>query len=86
VLSLIVFGEGHLHGILKAYDSYYKEVRTHLALDKGTPAFCRVQSAGNIAAFLHLGGLHHRYVRIQVFGKHGGDLPGQSARTTHDNV
>ena len=31
---LIVFGEAHLRGVLKAYASYYNEVRTHLSLDK----------------------------------------------------
>ncbi len=61
---LIVFGEAHLRRILKAYGSYYNEVRTHLALDKDTPAFRRVQSTGNVAAIPVLVGLHHHYVRI----------------------
>ena len=30
---LIVIGEAHLRGVLKAYASYYNEVRTHLSLD-----------------------------------------------------
>jgi len=30
---LVVFGEAHLHYVLKAYAPYYNEVRTHLSLD-----------------------------------------------------
>jgi len=30
---LIVFGEAHLRGVLKAYASYYNQVKTHLSLD-----------------------------------------------------
>ena len=32
---VIVFGEAHLRRVLKAYASYYNQVRTHLSLDKG---------------------------------------------------
>src|SRR5690242_3699476 len=38
---LIVFGEEQLRGVLKAYASYYNEVRTHLSLDKDAPDFRR---------------------------------------------
>ena len=31
---LIVFGEAHLRGVLKAYASCHNEVRTHLSLHK----------------------------------------------------
>jgi hypothetical protein len=34
-----VFGEAHLRRILKAYASYYNDVRTHLSLDKDAPEF-----------------------------------------------
>ena len=61
---LIVFGEVHLRGVLKAYASYYNEVRTHLSLDKDAPDFRRAQKLGRIAARPILGGLHHQYVRV----------------------
>jgi len=61
---VVVFGEAHLHRILKAYAAYYNEVRTHLSLRKDAPEFRRIQSVGSIAALPLLGGLHHRYVRI----------------------
>ena len=43
---LIVFGEAHLRRILKAYSSYYNEVRTHLSLDKDAPGIRMLQSSG----------------------------------------
>jgi hypothetical protein len=61
---LIVFGEAHLRGVLKAYASYYNEVRTYLSLDKDAPYFRRAQKFGRIAAISILGGLHHQYVRV----------------------
>jgi transposase InsO family protein len=61
---LIVFGEVHLRGVLKAYASYYNQVRTHLSLDKDAPEFRRSQKTGFIAAIPILGGLHHQYVRV----------------------
>ena len=61
---LIVFGDAHLRGVLKAYASYYNEVRTHLSLDKDAPEFRRAQKFGCIAAIPILGGLHHQYVRV----------------------
>ena len=61
---LIVFGEAHLRSVLKAYASYYNEVRTHLSLDKDAPHFRRRQKTGRIAAIPILGGLHHQYVRV----------------------
>jgi transposase InsO family protein len=61
---LVVFGEAHLRGVLKAYASYYNEVRTHLSLDKDAPDFRRAQKFGRIAAIPILGGIHHQYVRV----------------------
>src|SRR5271155_5090246 len=61
---LIVFGEAHLRHILKAYTSYYNEVRTHLSLDKNAPDFRRSSLVGDIATIPILGGLHHQYVRV----------------------
>src|SRR5580704_17730889 len=60
---LVVFGEAHLRGVLKAYASYYNEARTRLSLDKDAPDFRRAQKFGCIAAIPILGGLHHQYVR-----------------------
>ena len=61
---LVVFGEAHLRGVLKAYASYYNEARAHLSLDKDAPDFRRAQKFGCIAAIPILGGLHHQYVRV----------------------
>jgi transposase InsO family protein len=61
---LVVFGEAHLHRILKTYAAYYNAVRTHLSLQKDAPEFRRRQKRGCITAIPILGGLHHQYVRI----------------------
>jgi hypothetical protein len=62
--QLIVFGESHLRDVLKAYASYYNEVRTQLSLDKDAPDFRSTHKIGRIAAIPILGGLHHQYVRV----------------------
>jgi hypothetical protein len=64
---LIVFGEARLRGVLKAYASYYNEVRTPLSSDKDAPDFRRAQKFGRIAAIPILAGLHHQYVRLFRF-------------------
>jgi transposase InsO family protein len=61
---VVVFGEAHLRRILKAYASYYNEVRTHISLTKRTPYFRRARRIGNVASLPVLGRLHHHYVRI----------------------
>src|SRR5271168_2437032 len=61
---LVVFGEAHLRDVLKAYASYYNQVRPHLSLDKDAPDFRGPQKIGRIAAIPILGGLHHQYVRL----------------------
>jgi Integrase core domain len=61
---LVVINEGHLRRILAAYAYYYNDARTHLALNKNTPAERVVQRAGSITRVPHLGGLHHSFVRI----------------------
>ena len=53
---MIVFGEAHLRRVLKAYASYYNEVRTHFSLDKNGPDFRRSSLVGDIAAVPILGG------------------------------
>jgi len=62
---IIVFGEGHLHNILKDYIAYYHEDRTHLSLGKDAPDHREAQALpegdGVIVALPRVGGLHHRY-------------------------
>jgi transposase InsO family protein len=62
--NVVVFGERHLRHLLKSYQQYYNEARTHLSLDKDAPVSRTVQAVGSIIAKPLLGGLHHQYVRI----------------------
>jgi transposase InsO family protein len=61
---IVVFGEAHLRRILAAYASYYNGLRTHLSLDKDSPANRPVQRLGQITTRPILGGLHHGYCRM----------------------
>jgi hypothetical protein len=61
---LFVFGERHLRHLLKSYQKYYNEARTHLSLHKDAPIPRGVQTVGSIVAKPLLRGLHHQYVRI----------------------
>jgi transposase InsO family protein len=61
---VVVFGERHLRHLLRSYQRYYNDARTHLALNKDAPASRAVQAVGRIVPNPHLGGLHHQYVRI----------------------
>jgi putative transposase len=63
---VIVLNERHLRRILREYISYYHTCRTHLSLNKDPPETRPVEppEMGNIVAFPHVGGLHHRYGRI----------------------
>src|SRR5262245_39396330 len=61
---IVVWGEGHLRRILRAYARYYNNIRTHRSLDKDAPAFRSVQRVGTITSHAILGGLHHHYVRV----------------------
>jgi transposase InsO family protein len=60
---IVVFGERHLRHLLKSYQKYYNEARTHLSLQKDAPIPRVVQTVGQTLAVPILGGLHHRYVR-----------------------
>ena len=62
--NVVVLGERHLRHLLKSYQSYYNEVRTHLSLSKDAPVSRAVQAVGDVVAKPLLGGLHHQYVRI----------------------
>ncbi len=62
---VIVLNERHLKRLLNEYVCYYRDDRTHLGLDKQTPAD-RVSAekanvASKVASMSRLGGLHHRY-------------------------
>jgi hypothetical protein len=62
---VIVMSERHLCRLLREYIAYYREDRTHLGLDKQTPANRqrrpqRGQTA-TVFALSPLGGQHHRY-------------------------
>jgi hypothetical protein len=61
---VVVFGERHLRHLLRSYQRYYNDARTHLSLNKDAPALRAVQAVGRIVANPHLGGLHHQYVRM----------------------
>lgn len=61
---MVVFGEAHLRRILKAYVTYYNEVRTHRSLSKDAPIHRTIQYIGSITAQPILGGLHHQDLRI----------------------
>jgi putative transposase len=63
---VIVLNERHLRRIVREYISYYHTCRTHLSLNKDPPETRAIQppELGNVVAFPHIGGLHHRYKRI----------------------
>src|SRR5258708_12336348 len=65
---IIVLGEAHLRRILRSYADYYNDIRTHRSLDKDAPAVRPVQQAGSINTCPILGGLHHHYLRLYIFG------------------
>ena len=60
---IVAFGERHLRHLLKSYQKYYNEARTHLSLQKDAPIPRAVQTVGQTLAVPILGGLHHQYIR-----------------------
>jgi hypothetical protein len=60
---VVVFGERHLRHLLKSYQKYYNEARTHLSLQKDAPVPRAIQTVGRTLAMPVLGGLHHQYFR-----------------------
>jgi hypothetical protein len=52
---VVVFGERHLRHLLKSYQGYYNEARTHLSLSKDAPVSRGVQAVGRILC-LPIGG------------------------------
>jgi hypothetical protein len=66
-----VFGERHLRHVLLSYMNYYNGTCTHLSLDKDSPLSRTVKRAGRVFCRPVLGGLHHKYVRIDLRQAHG---------------
>jgi putative transposase len=61
---VIVLNRRHLKCLINEYVRYYHEDRTHLGLDKQTPAARnagKTSSSNKVVSILRLGGLHHRY-------------------------
>ena len=62
---VIVRDEAHLLRLLKAYQAYYHQDRTHLGLEKecphGRPVESRAGPESKVIALSRVGGLHHRY-------------------------
>jgi putative transposase len=62
---VIVVNEWHLKRVMNEYVHYYHDDRTHLALEKRTPAGREAQTKSTVGsrviAMPRLGGLHHRY-------------------------
>ena len=61
---VIVFGERHLRQVVRAYQRYYNEARTHLSLSKDAPEPREVRAIGRVHSVPILGGLHHQYIRV----------------------
>jgi hypothetical protein len=61
---VIVFGERHLRQVVRAYQRYYNEARTHLSLSKDAPEPREVRAVGRVHSVPILGGLHHQYIRV----------------------
>jgi len=62
---VIVLNEYHLKRLMNEFISYYHEDRTHLGLDKHTPAgreaSIQASASREVVSMPRLGGLHHRY-------------------------
>src|SRR6202043_2305913 len=81
---VIVLGEAHLRRILKSYSDYYNRFRTHRSLNKDAPVSRSVQRTGVIRSGAILGGIHHHYGRIYVFGTHRYRLTGGKCQSRHN--
>jgi putative transposase len=60
---VIVFNASGLRRVLRQYVDYYHRSRTHIGLEKDTPASRPVSPTGSIVAIPQVGGGHHRYDR-----------------------
>ena len=67
---IIPLNEHHLRRLGREYLVYYHEDRTHISLEKTTPAHRQIEQAmngrRNIQSQPRVGGLHHRYNRTQA--------------------
>ena len=61
---VVVMGAAHLRRILRSYDAYYNQARTHRSLAKDCPILRPIKAFGTIFSQPVLGGLHHQYARI----------------------
>jgi hypothetical protein len=62
---VIIANEARLRRVLSAYANYYNNCRTHRSLGKDAPIHRPIERNGTIIARPILGGLHHRYARIE---------------------
>ena len=62
---VIVWNERHAQRLIQDAVIYYNEDRSHLALDKNSPAGRAMESveSGKVIALPRVDGLHHRYTR-----------------------
>ena len=62
---MIIFSEGHARRVLKKFFQYYHDDRTHLGLDKATPAGREIEGPelGPVMRRPAGNGLHSRYYR-----------------------
>ena len=62
---VIPLNERHLLRLGQEYISYYHQDRTHVGLNKETPAFRTMEkrpiASSKVVAMPRIGGLHHRY-------------------------
>ena len=62
---VIVLNEAHLKRLMREYVRYYHDDRTHLALEKRTPAgrvaMEDTDVSCQVVSMPRIGGLHHRY-------------------------
>jgi hypothetical protein len=62
---VIVLNERHLKRLMNEYVRYHHEDRTHLTLEKETPAgraaMSSSEAGSKVIVMPRLGGLHHRY-------------------------
>jgi hypothetical protein len=62
----VILNAKHLKRTLASYFGYYHGSRTHLGLDKQCPFPRQASGTGSIIAIPQLGGLHHRYERVEA--------------------
>jgi transposase InsO family protein len=66
---LLIFGERHLHTVMRAYVAYYHQYRPHQGLKQHIPVSSSLDTVspppnGKVSCLPVLGGLHHHYQRV----------------------